>query len=178
MQSVRCKQYIEAIKIAAGSVQYKNLSVKNTLIEAIQQLTIYYENSKNKEYLEIALLNIQAYLEMGFEYGEGEKVFNKVLESAGTTRDLEFPKKFYAPKLIKLNKLQVRSMIKKWPASPKQTIKINDLVAEIILKVCSKEKGIYYYECAVTHDVYELVISEEEMFFHDLRRGIFYTFIV
>ena len=70
MQSVRCKQYIEAIKIAAGSVQYKNLSVKNTLIEAIQQLTIYYENSKNKEYLEIALLNIQAYLEMGFEYGE------------------------------------------------------------------------------------------------------------
>ena len=28
----------------------------------------------------------------------------------------------------------------------------------------------------VTDDLYELVISEKEIFFHDIPRGIFYTF--
>ena len=35
--------YIEAIKLAAGSVQYKNISVKDTMIKAVGQLYQYYE---------------------------------------------------------------------------------------------------------------------------------------
>lgn len=69
-------------------------------------------------------------------------------------------------------------MIKKWPASLLQKMKIDDVVDDIIEKVKNQSSGIFYYQCAVTEDMYELVINEKETFFHDLRRGIFYTFLV
>lgn len=178
MQIKEDEGYIEAIKLAAGSVQYKNISVQKTFIDTVFQLYQYYENSKELKYLEIAVLHIQAYLEMGFLYDTGKEVYDLVLKELGTTRELKFPRKFYAAKQIKLNKAQVKSMIKKWPASPHQSMKIDEVVSDVIEKVKRKETGIFYYKCEVTKDMYELVISEKEMFFHDLRRGIFYTFIV
>ncbi len=178
MQSESNRPYIEAIKLAAGSVQYKNLSIKATFIDAISQLYQYYANSGNIQYLETATLHIQAYLEMGFPYDDGEELFNLILEKLGTTKELKFPHKFYSAKKIKLNKTQVRSMIKKWPASPHQKMKIDEVVADIIEKVEKKEIGIFYYECAIINDMYELVVSEKETFFHDLSRGIFYIFIL
>ena len=47
----------------------------------------------------------------------------------------------------------------------------------IICKAKNKIIGIYYYECAVTKDVYELVINENETLFHDLKRGVFFTLL-
>uniref|UniRef100_UPI00405686F2 hypothetical protein n=1 Tax=Agathobacter sp. TaxID=2021311 RepID=UPI00405686F2 len=176
MRDKEDNRYIEAIKLAAGSVQYKDLSVKETFMEAVSQLHRYYKDSQNTKYLETAVLHIQAYLEMGFSYEEGKTIYDKILKDLGTTKEDKFPRKFYAAKKIKLNKTQVKSMIKKWPASPHQTMKIAEVVEDIIEKVERKEVGIYYYKCAVTEDMYELVISEKEIFFHDLRRGIFYTF--
>ena len=176
MQDTDTKRYVEAIKLATGSVQYKNLSAKETILQTIEQLNFYYENSQNKKYLEVALLHIQAYLEMGFPYEAGITLFDIILAKLGTTREQEFPKKFYASKKIKLTKPQVRSMIGRWASSPHQMVKIDEVVADIIKRVGNREIGIYYYECAVSKDKYELTISEEEMFFHDLKRGIFYTF--
>jgi hypothetical protein len=75
-----------------------------------------------------------------------------------------------------LNKSQVRSLIGKWPASPHQKMKIDEVVNDIISKIKNKENGIFYYKCAVTENLYELVISTKEIFFHDVARGIFYTF--
>lgn len=177
MQSEMNSPYIEAIKLAAGSVQYKGISIQRTFIDAISQLYQYYENSNNVKYLEIATLHMQAYLEMGFSYEDGEEIFDIILEKLGTTRELRFPHKFYLARKIKLNKSQIKSIIKKWPASPHQKMKIDEVVEDIIKKVKNKEAGIFYYKCAVTNDMYELVISEKETFFHDLRRRIFYTFI-
>lgn len=178
MQNESNRPYIEAIKLAAGSVRYKNLSVKDTFMDAISQLYQYYINSGNIKYLETATLHIQAYLEMGFPYEDGKELNDLILEKLGTTRELMFPLKFYAAKKIKLNKTQVKSMIKKWPASSQQKMKIDEVVLDIIEKVEKKEVGVYYYECAVINDLYELVVSEKETFFHDLSRGIFYTFLV
>ena len=45
MESEESKQYVEAIKVAAGSVQYKDISVNNTFITAVSQLYKYYEYS-------------------------------------------------------------------------------------------------------------------------------------
>ena len=115
--------YIEAIKLAAGSVQYKNISVKDTM-------------------------------------------------------ELEFPKKFYSANTIKLNKTQVRSMLGRWPTSSRQGMKVQEVVEDIIRKVENREEGVWYYKCEMTEEMYELVISEQNMFFHDLRRCIFYTFAV
>ena len=72
--------YIEAIKLAAGSVQYKDISVKDTFIDAVFQLYQYYQNTENIKYLETSILHIQAYLEMGFPYEEGKDVFDLVLK--------------------------------------------------------------------------------------------------
>lgn len=170
-------QYVEAIKLAAGGGQYRSLSVKKTLIEAVEQLYVFYVNSSEKKYLEVSKLFIQAYLEMGFSYQEGKKVFDLILNELGECREIEYPKKIYAERKIKLNKAQVRSMIKRWPASPNQVMKIDEVVEDIIYKVKSKAIGIYYYECTVTKDVYELVINENETFFHDLKRGAFFTLL-
>lgn len=177
MKSEETKQYIEAIKMAAGSVQYKNISVNDTFITAVTQLYNYFEDSGNTNYLEAAILHIQAYLEMGFSYDTGKTIFDAVLKELGTTREMEFPKRFYSSKQVKVNKSQIRSMIRKWPASPKQELKIDDVVLDIIDKVTKREKGIFYYRCAVINDMYELVITDNEMFFHDLTRGVFYTFV-
>lgn len=176
MYNSNIQQYVEAIKLAAGSVQYKNLSVKQTFLQSVQQLYEYYKNLKDVCYLETAIFHIQAYLEMGFPYDEGRELFDLVIEGTGSTRELKFPNKFYAAKMIKLNKTQVRSMIKKWPPSPQQ-IKIDEVVDDIILKVRKKENGIFYYKCVATKEIYELVISEKEIFFHDMQRGIFYSFL-
>ncbi|WP_251393079.1 hypothetical protein [Mediterraneibacter agrestimuris] len=176
MDSDKMKRYIEAIKFAAGSLQYKDIPVKKTFCDTVTQLYHYYENNNDIRYLEVAALHIQAYLEMGFLYEEYEELFNRILLSLGTTREIQFPKRFYFAKRIKLNKSQVRMMIKRWPASPKQIMKINEVIEDIVEKVKAKESGIYYYQCAVTNDLYELVIGKNENFFHDVGRGKFYTF--
>ena len=178
MKNTDTRRYVESIKLAVGSVQYKNLSIKEIFFETIERLNFYYENSQNEKYLEVALLHMQAYLEMGFPYEMGKELFDATLAKLGTKREIEFPKIFYASKEIKLNKSQVRSMIKKWTASPHQTMKIDEVVADIIKRVSNREIGIYYYECVVSKDRYELTISEDEMFFHDLKRRTFYTFLV
>lgn len=103
-------KYVEAIILAAGGVQYRSLSVKNTLIEAVEQLYIFYTNSVEKKYLEVAKLFIQAYLEMGFLYQEGEKVFDVILNELGEQREIEYPERNYVERKIKLNKSQVRSL--------------------------------------------------------------------
>ncbi len=170
--------YIEAIKLAAGSVQYKNISVKDTMIKAVEQLYRYYEITMDEGYLETAFFHIQAYLEIGFPYEEREEVFDNILKNLGKRRELEFPKKFYCAKKVKLNKTQVRSMLGRWPTSSRQRMKVQEVVEDIIRKVENREEGVWYYKCEMTEEMYELVISEQNMFFHDLRRCIFYTFAV
>ena len=118
--------YIEAIKLAAGSVQYKNISVKDTMIKAVEQLYRYYEITMDEGYLETAFFHIQAYLEMGFPYEEREEVFDNILKNLGKRRELEFPKKFYCAKKVKLNKTQVRSMLGRWPTSSRQRMKVQE----------------------------------------------------
>lgn len=176
MQGTERDSYIEAIKMAAGSVQYKNLSVKKTMIDAAEQLYWYYEKLKDIRFLETATLHMQAYLEMGFAYEEGGEIFDRILKKLGTTREMQFPEKFYAPKKVKLNKSQVRSMLRRWPAASGQGMKIGEVVEDIIRKAEKKETGIFCYECAATGDLYELVINEKEIFFHDIRKGVFYSF--
>lgn len=177
MERTEDRSYVEAIKFAASFLQYKNISVKQTFGSAVSQLYWYYKHLNDKEYLEVATLHIQAYVEMGFAYEENATIFNLVLDELGITKEMKFPKKFYISQKVKLNKSQVRRMIKKWPASPHQKMKIDDVVYDIINKVKNKDNGIFYYDCAVTGDVYELVISKEEVFFHDMARGLFYTFM-
>lgn len=69
-------------------------------------------------------------------------------------------------------------MLGRWPTSSRHGMKAQEVVEDIIRKVQNREEGVWYYKCEMTEDMYELVISKQNMFFHDLRRCIFYTFVV
>lgn len=175
---------IEAIKLAVGTTSYVGLAISDVFEASVSRLYSYYLETKDKCYIETALLHIRAYVEMGFEYEDKAEVFDCVLETLGTSRHLEFPKAYYYSKKIKANKTQIRTMIKKWPAS-KERMNINDVVQDILDKVLNKKVGIYYYNSSTTPnsenigdgDLYELVISEKETYFHDIKRRKYFTII-
>lgn len=170
------KIYVEAIKLAAGSVQYKQLPIQKTMLQTIEQLNNYYSTTKEKHYLEVAVLHIQAYLEMGFPYENGAPLFSKILDSLGLKEEAVLLPRKYAQQKIRLSKSAIRSMIKKWQASPRQKMKIDEVVEDILTKALHNVYGIFYYENTVTNELYELIINEKEQLFHDVQRGIFYTF--
>lgn len=173
---------IEAIKLAVGSTSYIGFPISGIYEAAVERLKQYYKETKENAYLEAALLHIHAYMEMGYDYDDKKDLFDYVLSHLGTERSLEFPKLYYAPRKIKLTKRQVRAMIQRWPASKKR-MAINDVVDDIISKVKNKVIGIHYYNSnptpgkpGSTGDLYELVIGEEESYFHDIKRRKYFTF--
>lgn len=171
---------IEAIKIVLGTLPYVGISVEDAMKMIVSEFEYFYEISNSEKYLQCALLHIQAYLEMGFNYNED---FNKILNVLGIERDDIFPKKFYTEK-IKLNKSQVRSMLGKW--KPGNTMKIGEVVEDIINRVKFQREGIVYYKNDGTKkdlqnmdseiEVYELVINKKETYFHDIKRKKYFTF--
>lgn len=171
------RRYIESIKLAAGSVQYKKMSVQKVFVQSIGFLYSSAKCFDNKKYLETAWLQIQAYLEMGFSYDAQKELFDQVLGQLDiNSKEFVLTHEKRKAEKICLNRQSVRSMIKKWPASPKQDMKIEDVVTDIIKKVSGRKQGIYYYDNAVTGEVYELVINCEDIFFRDLQRGRFFMF--
>lgn len=134
----------------------------------------------DKNYLICGVLHIQAYLEMGYDYDDNLDLFDFVLKELGTDRKTLFPKKFYQSNQIKLNKAQVRSMIGKWNAV--NTMSITEVVDDIIDKVKNHRKGIYYYQnkggksTNFRVDIYELVINDNDCFFHDVKKKKYFTF--
>lgn len=173
---------IEAIKLAVGSTSYIGFPISGVYESAVERLKQYYEETRENAYLEAALLHIHAYMEMGYDYDDKKDLFDYVLSHLGTERSVEFPKLYYVPRKVKLTKGQVRTMIQKWPAS-KSRMAINDVTDDIISKVKNRDIGIYYYNSnptpekpGTTGDLYELVIGEEESYFHDIKRRKYFTF--
>ncbi len=174
------RNYLEAIKLAAGSLKYKGISINKTFLMSIKHLQGYYLIGRDLKYLEVAALLIQAYLEMGFTYESCQEDFDDILKSLGTERSLMFPNKFYHSKRIKLTRPQVRSMIGKWSSTKKNKMLIITVVDDIIEKVNNKEIGVYSY---CNHNIsgkelYELVINKDEVYFHDINKCKYYTFFI
>lgn len=172
--------HLEAIKLAAGTLKYKGISINKTFLTGIKYLQEYYLLCNDLKYLEVATILIQAYLEMGFTYESCKEEFDNILNILGTERSLLFPKKFYHSKKIKLTRPQVRSMIGKWSSSKKNKMIIIKVVDDIIEKVNNKELGVYSY---CNHNIsgkefYELVINSDEVYFHDINKCKFYTFLI
>lgn len=178
-------EIINAMKLSFGMVHYRGLSIEETFYRSIKELYRMFEVTTTNKYLETAVLQIRAYLEMGFIYDKYSELFDNVLKSLGTSRDVSFPKRFYCSSQIRLNKSQVKKMIRKWSTSRNHTMKIDEVVDDIITKVKNNEKGIYHYHSnkepidmkdTVSNDIYELVIDENGSFFCDIKRQKYYTF--
>lgn len=169
---------IDAIILSYGSLHYANISISQTFAMCIQHLQELYELTSKEEYLHVALLHIRAYMQMGFNYEENQELFGLILRELHLPENSFTSKYMYANKLIKLTRPQVRSMIGKWMPSAANPLKIGEVVDDIIDKVSHQTKGIhtYVYTSGKTKYIYELVISEEECFFHDARKRKYYFF--
>lgn len=174
------RNYLEAIKLAAGSLKYKGISINKTFIMSIRYLQGHYLIGRDLKYLEVAALLIQAYLEMGFTYESCQEEFDVILKDLGTKKSFMFPKKFYHSKKIKLTRPQVRSMIGKWSSSKKNKMLIITVVDDILEKINNNAIGVYSYcnHNSLGKEMYELVINKDEIYFHDINKCKYYTFFI
>ena len=175
------REEIESTKLALNSASRRGISREHIIKGTIERLLQFYDEEAKSEYLTSALLYMQTYLELGMEYHKCEDLFDDVLRKGNFDRREIFPKPFYAAKKVKLNKNQVRSMIRKWSTSNQNTMPIPQVVDDIIQKVKNKEKGVYYYRnhlpgSGINDDIYELVVQDEECYFHDIRWERYYVF--
>lgn len=175
------KETIAVLKIILGSLAYQDLSVTKTVREIVSQLCSYYREFSEKKYLELALLYIKVYLEMGFVYDELKEVFEQVFILWGEPKE-----NFYDVLSInsgdkkKCSKSEVKSMIRRWSSSKYHTKTIDEVVEDILEKVEKQTKGIYYYHSnenpkqSRLDEVYELVIGDFESYLHDINRNKYY----
>ena len=177
----RYRRQIEAIKLSViGLPETTGLTVSQVLVDDIQLLYSRYLASGKNELLIQAIVHIQAYLEMGFVYDQEEQLFDLILHRLGTEKRLVFPKRYYAAKKVKLNRNSVRRIIKKWPKTKSRPFTIDELISDIIDKVTNRKFGIYYYESIQGENnivgMYELVIDNNESYFHDMICRKYYIF--
>lgn len=175
------REDIEAVKIALGTCGRMGMSRENALVNSIGHLRDYYEREPEKEYLLGAVLQMRVYLELGFEYEKYENLFDEILRKAEMRRSELYKGRIYAPEPIKLNKSQIRNMLRRWSPTKQNTMTIKEVVEDILNKVTHRKYGTYYYRnhppASLTgDDVYVLVINENECYFHDLTRERYYTF--
>lgn len=169
------KILIELIKSSMLCWPYMKCDLIKEAIEIVGIFYKLYSETKEYKYLEIAVIFIKAYVELGFDYSNGE-IFDEILEEFGTSKKEMFPVKYYMTNVIKLNKSQVRSMIGKWPATKdRTTMKISEVVDDIILKVRNKEFGVYtYVHPSFPKNIYQLFVGEQS-YFYDHRNTRYFT---
>ena len=63
---------------ALETLHNRGITVKETVYESIHNLNQWYEQSGNYKYLELALLHMQAYANMGFALDEADLSVQKV----------------------------------------------------------------------------------------------------
>lgn len=117
-----------------------------------------------------------------FSYETARTVFNSLLEKLGTSREEQFPGKFYCSKEITLSKAQVRRVIGTWSASPYHTMPLSELVDDIICKVEDREYGRYEYHSNANPNgkgldyVYVLVVDAAGSYLYDVINDKYFTF--
>lgn len=178
-----CKQLYITI-LSFQTLQNKGIPIKETFYRSLKYLFLWYRESQDVRYLDLALLHMQAYVNMGFAIDGKNQTICDILKETHKTIDDFFPRGCLPGKRVKLNKTQVRSMIGRWKPSKNSPMTIGQLVDDIIQKVRSHQIGRYVYEyhrsgssAEEDAEVYELVINEEESYFYDVKKFRFYTFM-
>ncbi|MDO4338234.1 MAG: hypothetical protein Q4C91_09135 [Eubacteriales bacterium] len=162
----------------------RGITIKETVYGSLKNLLQWYRQSQNREYLDLAVLHMQAYANMGFALDERIPEVKELLELTGREKNDFYPKEPTLCKCIKVNRVQVRRMIGKWKPSKENPMSIGEVVDDIIEKINSHSMGRYIYQYGRKHpkigeepEVYELVINEAEAYFYDVKNFKFYTFL-
>lgn len=177
---------VEGVKVAVRGLESRGISVKRTIIKSIDYMEEQYQISGNSEYLRAAVSRIQAYLELGFCYEDNREMSDKILMELGTNRQEQFPKRSYSARRVPLVRSQVRLLLGRWSNSAYCTMKVDQVVDDIICKVSKQQMGKYEYHsnnnpkakrAAYSSDrVFELYVEEEGSFLKDVQTNRYYTF--
>lgn len=166
------------------TLQNYGISIKETIENSLVHLWRWYQQSGEEKYLALAEQHMQAYVNMGFALDEKNQTICDILNVTHQTIENFCPKGYLPGKRVKLTKTQVRSMIGRWKPSKTNPMTIGELVEDIIRKVKEHQAGRYIYhycrtDCVSKEDaeIYELVVNEDESYFHDVRKFRFYTFM-
>lgn len=137
---------VEVIKLAVCNVEGIGLNSKSVLLDSIVWLREHYEQTQDILYLRKAIWHIYAYLDMGYPYDEGEIEFCRILESLHMSKEEVFPFRKWGTKKIPLKKSNVRNLLGRWNGML-HSMKINDVVEDIIKNASESREGEYIYHC-------------------------------
>lgn len=173
---------IEAVKLALNNIEEVGLDTKEVLADSITWLYDRYSETKNRQYLEQALRNIQAYIQLGYSYEAEQDLFDRILRLLGAKKiQVMFLDEKYT-KTVKLNKNQVRGMIGKWNPHI-HSMTINSVVEDVMDKVKHEKEGVYSYRSGqkisrgreIPKDEYRLIIYGHKAQFFNMGQGLYYT---
>ena len=131
---------VETKRVLLAGLQQSGYSLEEALPEILEELRQLGSCSSSQElYAKTAAQFILAYLELGFSYLRHGELFDPILEWAGLD-GLSALRPFGAVILfVPLKKNPVRSMFRKWPASPHNSHTIIQAVEDVIRRVTSAE---------------------------------------
>ncbi len=175
---------VAAIKLALYNVDVFGEAEKGILIKSITWLKEFYDKSGDDIYLQKAIWHIYAYLELGFPFESGTEEFQAVLERMGKEAEEVFPESRYFYRKLKLNKTNVRNLLGKWN-SRLQSMKVEEVVSDIIEKVQEKKEGEYVYhsgkviketkEKTLWEHTFKLFVKQDEAVFYDINKNKHYV---
>ncbi len=175
------EECVHAMEFTFAVLHYRKESIYNILKCSINYMIELYRWNGEKQFLELAEMELTAYLSMGLPLPESDGI-QYLLEQEDI---MEHIQRLGKGKKIRLCRSKVRAMIGKWMPSEITPLTIGQVVEDIIKKVKDREIGNYYYvyhrSTGMKDDImkenrYELIITETECFFWDMNNFRFYTF--
>ena len=177
------KNYTEAIKIAVRFSVEEGCDAERVLANSIVWLYHKYLAEKDTRFLNQSLKHMEAYFQLGYSYDLAKDIFDRILELTGTNIESLTVQNAQKGEIIKLNRSQIRRMIGKW--SPHiHSMKINEVIDDIIDKVENDKDGTYYYYSGQRKECdgkmkpktrYKLIVKNGRYEFFDINRKIYYT---
>lgn len=178
------RQELYVMMLTMQSLHNRGITIRETVLESLENLLRWYHQSGDVKYLELALLHMQAYVNMGFGLDDSESVISEVLNLTGKSKMDFVPKGAVTGNKVKITRNQIRHMIVKWRSNKENPMTVNELVEDIMDKLKMHQTGRYLYQNRrmqasenETTEIYELVIGENESYFFDINRFRFYTFM-
>lgn len=173
---------VEAVKLALKVAMRKGVHAQETLIGSIRFQVECYRWSEDERYLLSAMVSLQAYMELGFPYGEYKTEFDELMEKMGTFRELQFAGQYFPVAVIPLTKARIKTVIGIWSTSKYHTMSIAEVLEDIMEKVRNREVGSYEYHSNLQADsrkdrVFELLISDGASYLHDVQKDQYYLFL-
>lgn len=168
------EEAIRAIMFTFAILHYGGEPIKKTLRYSIRYLKEEYEHTGREHFLDVAELELLAYMNLGFSVPQDLNI-DYIMRNRSIR---EIAQKDKMGKKIRLNRTQVRSMIGRWMPSGHMPLTVGQVVDDIIRKASERQIGTWQYTYRRSDSVndrildeerYELVITEEECFFWDLK---------